>query len=323
MSDIQELIDKKNIVRDALRRGEIPGVVGVGVDRLAEILRVFHYQNKETRAKKSILNLLGPSFADRVGFQPFRQRTLKAKRVRRGFLRTRQDVVAPEAVTLQPADQIAPAKGQEGRLGCFVAVSQGTVAALTVEHIFHEKGTKQGVSVRTCPDDLPQCLTGVGVTREAFSRLQGGIGIVNNADCTLFFPNGYVVLKPGEHKNKGFVSAGDIEKTNLLTVKGLTGHLGQVLDADSAIKYSVFLADGKQHEVLLDQQILIQSDDLGSEGDSGMLVVLDEQDVSKTFAVGDALGLYIAIIDTGEFHFVTPLHACLTAVGAKEVHIPP
>lgn len=316
MSD--KLEDAKERVRAKLRAGLASGIVGVGIDPAKGKLLIF-YSNKK-KAENFLRNEFGDSFFTFVELYSGKIRGQESRPVSEGvlgFLKALLKRVLP--VPLKPASRIQPDNGNEGRVGCFVSLNGGAIGVLTVEHLFFER-TLHEVKVKTCKQGCER----VAGTTLRFGGLQAGV--VNLVDCALFSPSADVVLTPKKPMTGRFIAEAALKDVEKRTVETLVqnGSTGRVLDVDAAISYDVYLPGQGRQSLLFDNQILIESltGVFGVEGHSGALVVIAQDEFSSSFRRGDAVGLYSVITDTGDFHFATPFHTCLTVLEASGIHLP-
>jgi hypothetical protein len=317
MSNPPTLQQAKEIVRTALRGMADVGIIGVGIDPTHQTLLVF--VDQDMKAKKFLKDNLGAGFpvsrlrpAEESFLSRFHRRLGNAF----GALFQHETAAATAPVSLKPGSKIEPDGGDPGRLGCIVYLQDGTPAALTVEHIFRRRDS-QVVYKKIC-DSMMNCRQRAGASK-SFGALQADT--TNSADCALFLPDQSVSLSRDGAMTGNFVQAAQAASTSEAKVTNLgSGVQGKVLDPDATIKYTVSLGNSTTQKILFDNQILVEGPQFGSPGDSGSLVIMAQNGSGNSFLKGDALGLYSAVITLGTYHFVTPMHACMTTLGAASIY---
>ena len=137
----------KETIKQGLREGTANGVVGVGIDSINQVLLVFVREKAEANKFLAKAGVTAPSRLYSKDIGVFGRFGNFLRRVSRAFSTASAHPCA--AISLKPTSVIEPDRGDTGSLGCFVSLGDGTIAALTAEHLFHNRG-EQTVSRREC-----------------------------------------------------------------------------------------------------------------------------------------------------------------------------
>lgn len=320
MSKIEDLRQKRDKIRSKMVAGKAPHTVGLAIDYVE--LKLISFNDNEEATRKLFLGEFGErgledvvlNFAqvNRYSGAPGAEHSpskLSIVKLREGD------------VDLLPASPIKPDGGSGGRVGCFVKLSnpKDLIAVITVRHIFEKPGSEKSVRLDMSDIDvgIPLC----------FGALTTAGGAVNYADCALFSLTGNVTPKDGGMLSGEYIKPEKIPDVTKAIVKRIdvenSGTTGQVLDTEAVVVYDVFLGkrddDGNQisEPVLFDRQVFVGGTNFGDRGSSGSPVVMNEADANGVFKPGDLLGLYSAIIDTDDYHFLAPFHECINTFAGK------
>ncbi|HEY3567259.1 MAG TPA: hypothetical protein VGP73_04935 [Thermoanaerobaculia bacterium] len=315
MATLAMLQEQKNKVREKIVAQDAPGVIGVAIDPNKLKLIVFAIRSQP--ARDFLSRLLGPGALDDIDVISGRvlaegnSLSLEERIKSRALIK----VTAQDPIELFPGSQVQPSDGSLGCVGCFVLLKSGEPVALTVRHVFHDKVGRQLVNF--C-DDL-------GCVPCGTSAVLGDLvsGPVNYSECALFDFLANVLPKSNGSLSGGFVGGADVKKVEKESVVSLASlKTATVLDSDAMITYPVFLGrrdangDLVEDEVLFDRQILLEGSFFGQPGDSGAAVVMEKGASDGTFKKGDILGLHSASMVSSDYHFATPLFACLKLLSA-------
>jgi hypothetical protein len=305
------LEDDKNKIRQDIIGDVASGVVGVGVDHINSKLLVFSIRT--VSSKPYLESKFGEDYyraniwlrSGRVNLGSARSRAWKAwRRLTRGI------VSSVTALSVKPGSDIQPMPGVEGVVGCFVLLADGAPGILTVQHIFLDLTS---ADVYLCGF---KCVDKIGSLEKVGGISPGpGAGNVNVSDCALFVPQN-VQLKVSSKFSGDFVDKGDMQDTVGAPVLNVASKkTGNVIDHDAMIVYTVYVGGGRSTQAIFDHQILVDGMNFGEEAYSGSPVVLASNlaRASPRPALPQyaAVGLYSAIVGVGQYHFATPVHACL------------
>jgi hypothetical protein len=304
------LLAAKDQVRRGLLDGTSKGIIGVGIDSRPNPHRLIVFAEDAPQAEKFINGIGAKDFSD-----VFRQTSAFLEFFRmENFVHHLQGFFpAPPAdpITLTATSQVKPENGNSGRLGCFVKLANGSTAAITAAHLFHGRNSQK---VSTGAAEVGQSKDIVHLKATEF----------NQADAALFVPS--VDLVKNEDLSGGFVSAALVESTVNAKVTHLIGRSsskdGTVLDTSAAVKIPIYSAPDAYEWYVFDGQILVDGSDFGIEKHSGSPVIMADDGPANTVKKGDVIGLYSSIVRSGQYHFITPIHACMAALGATAIHQP-
>jgi hypothetical protein len=325
-----DLEDARNIVRKHIINGTAVGVLGAGIDPTIGKLIVFWSEEKE--ASDFLHDELKGSYKLiqlQRGLVPAQPAEISKSLLGRLTVFMKRVSVEIFKLPLPLSSKIHPHDGRRGRLGCFVETKKGSVAALTVNHLFRWRnpGDLETNPIYLC-NEYNQCDSdpdsAIGRSVE-FSTLDFGNGTSNAADCALF-----TLTSPSSIPNAPTVRRSVVEKGQLSQVEGRgvvslapkTG-LGIVLDTNAVIKYEFFAGVDKRF-FLFDHQIFLKNGGgnypLGIHGDSGALIILDQ--TVGTLGRGSVLGLYSWTSAVNDYHFATPMFACMNELGIMGIYNP-
>ena len=215
MTDIATLQEWKRKVRTQMIAQQSPGVVGVGIDPTRLQLIVFSIASG--LARDFVVRLLGGDALRDIRLVSGRVLRIKAflpsevKGYSELLLRA---TISVASLQLFPASGIQPGNGGDsGCLGCFVKLANGTVAALTVRHLFHDASAGRDVYFF---DDRGSFLCGTSVALGSLTP-----GVVNDSDCALFSLLQFVVPENSGSLSGNHVRNGDLKKTEGFSVKNV------------------------------------------------------------------------------------------------------
>lgn len=319
------LADAKKQIRDNLvagSSGDAHGIVGVGIDPTENSgqgsLVVFY--SDQYVAEDSIDSLLGKSKIQ-IDLRPGKFPLDFALPEEVGSHALKNLFTNLTAPTLSPSMSICQQGQRSGRLGCFVKLADNSIFALTLRHMFAPPPSPPPPSVLL---DVYSCVNNAPLRVIGDSLKLSVIGLVNSAECAMFKPSAGATLQRDSQISGNFIKT----REDLVAISGKkvkclsSGRSGIVVDADAIIKYSLPPDTGDR--VLFVSQVLVKNAEpapLGSDGESGSLVVLGE--ATDSFQINDAVGLYAWTSNTQQYHFVTPFYACASKLGIASIFNPP